>query len=474
MRSIVLLAFSLFFYFVGEGYFVLVLTVSVLMNYAVGLALGSATSGRKWWLFLGICGNLALLTYFKYRLFLSVDILQLPRSALPSDLHLPIGISFFTFQGLSYLLDVYRGQAQAERNPINVALYIALFPQLIAGPIVMQKDTIPQFLKMHEKGRLLFDVAAGTTLFLIGLFKKIVLADGIAPLANAVFVAADQGGTLSTAAAWGGTLAYTFQIYFDFSGYCDMALGLALMFGIRLPINFNSPYKATSIVEFWRRWHITLSRFLRDYLYIPLGGNRSGMLGEKGNLALTMLLGGLWHGAGWNFVIWGGLHGAFLIISHSWTNSEVGQQVREAVPNKLYCLLTWSLTLLAVMVAWVFFRAETFSGAFLVLQAMFGLQNTLLGAMELSLLNDFDFYLNLLIIMGFLSLCMPNSIEFTGKFRPILDTKNELAANANRWSVNLEWLPSIKWGAVSAVLAVVGVIQIYRLNDLSEFIYFNF
>ena len=467
-----LIVSSLAFYAWWSPAHLLLLLGSVGINYGLHKLL--STNRSKALLTLGIVANIAVLALFKYADFLIENFnAAFGVSVTELGLILPLAISFYTFQQISFLRDSYRGEV-IKSGFRHYLLFVTFFPQLIAGPIVMQKDTIPQFLKMHEKGRLLFDVAAGTTLFLIGLFKKIVLADGIAPLANAVFVAADQGGTLSTAAAWGGTLAYTFQIYFDFSGYCDMALGLALMFGIRLPINFNSPYKATSIVEFWRRWHITLSRFLRDYLYIPLGGNRSGMLGEKGNLALTMLLGGLWHGAGWNFVIWGGLHGAFLIISHSWTNSEVGQQVREAVPNKLYCLLTWSLTLLAVMVAWVFFRAETFSGAFLVLQAMFGLQNTLLGAMELSLLNDFDFYLNLLIIMGFLSLCMPNSIEFTGKFRPILDTKNELAANANRWSVNLEWLPSIKWGAVSAVLAVVGVIQIYRLNDLSEFIYFNF
>ena len=230
---------------------------------------------------------------------------------------LPLAISFFTFQQVSFLCDSYAGRVR-NCDFARYCLFVVFFPQLIAGPIVLQKDTLPQFKLSCFSRQVLLNLCVGSSLFAIGLFKKIVLADGVAPFANTVFGLAETTQGVPVEAAWIGTLAYTLQIYFDFSGYCDMALGLARLFGIRLPINFNSPYKATNIVDFWRRWHITLSRFLRDYLYIPLGGNRQGKARRYVNLLATMVLGGLWHGAAWTFVAWGALHGTYLIINHAW------------------------------------------------------------------------------------------------------------------------------------------------------------
>lgn len=209
--------------------------------------------------------------------------------------------------------------------------------------------------------------------FILGLFKKVILADNLALFATPVFMAADSGSVLSGPEAWIGVLAYSFQLYFDFSGYSDMAIGIGKMFGIRLPVNFNSPYKATSIVDFWRRWHITLSRFLKDYLYISLGGNRKGPIRRQGNLLITMLLGGLWHGASWNFVVWGGMHGSYLVVNHLWGNLLSVMGLASLKTNKIYLIIMWGITFIAVVLAWVMFRAETFHGAMNLYESMLGL-----------------------------------------------------------------------------------------------------
>ena len=322
-----LIAASVAFYMWWSPPHVLLLLASVLFNY--GLHFIIKTRKSRIALAIGIVVNLVVLGLFKYADFMIGNLNALTSSKLDElGLILPLAISFYTFQQISFLRDTYLGKL-VECDFKRYFLFVAFFPQLIAGPIVMQSDTIPQFRLAVFTSRAALSFLTGSTLFLIGLFKKIVLADGIAPTANAVFALAEGGQAIPFEAAWFGAFAYTFQIYFDFSGYCDMALGLALMFGIRLPINFNSPYRSLSIVEFWRRWHITLSRFLRDYLYIPLGGNRSGLLGIKGNLVITMLFGGLWHGAGWNFIIWGGLHGAYLMINHAWSSSSISVIIKE-------------------------------------------------------------------------------------------------------------------------------------------------
>ena len=310
---------SLFFYGWWNPAYLGLILGSVLFNYAVGVLLGNRdTKNLRVILALGIGGNLGLIGCFKYANFF-VDNINL---SFGSDFHLetiilPLAISFFTFQQIAYLVDAYRGETK-EYNFLHYCLFVTFFPQLIAGPIVHHKEMLPQFAKdviyrlKHE------NIAIGIAIFVLGLFEKVVLADQVAVYATPVFNAAEQGLDLTFFEAWSGALAYTLQLYFDFSGYSDMAIGLARMFGILLPLNFHSPYKALNITEFWRHWHMTLSRFLRDYLYIPLGGSRRGQTQRYINLMITMILGGLWHGAGWTFVAWGTLHGFYLIVHHGW------------------------------------------------------------------------------------------------------------------------------------------------------------
>jgi len=461
---------SLLFYMWWSPLHLLLLLGSVLFNYLLHLKLRKDVS-RVTFAF-GVVFNLGLLALFKYADFVIVNFNAMSGYAVPElGLILPLAISFYTFQQISFLHDTLRGRLITSDFK-RYMLFVTFFPQLIAGPIVLQKDTIPQFKLAIFTSRTTLNLCVGATLFFIGLFKKIVLADGMAPAANAVFAVADQGQVVPIEAAWIGALAYTFQIYFDFSGYCDMALGLARMFGIRLPINFNSPYRSFSIVEFWRRWHITLSRFLRDYLYIPLGGNRSGYLGSRGNLMITMLLGGLWHGAGWNFVIWGGLHGSFLILNHAWSASTTRKLMTEFVPRAAYLSGCWALTFGAVVVAWVFFRAETFVGAMTIISAMFGLAevSVLNAAPAIPGVENIPLILTSLLVFV---VCLPNSIELTRNYRPVIAAIREVS----RPNVILDWIrwkPSAAWGTAVALIGLVATIQVYRLNDLTEFIYFNF
>ena len=463
-----LIGASLAFYAVWSPIHLLLLLGSVGVNY--GLYKLMMVQRSRAVLVFGIVLNLAALGYFKYADFFIENVNLAFGADLPAlNLLLPLAISFFTFQQISFLVDAYKGEAIDAGFP-KYMLFVVFFPQLIAGPIVLQKDTIPQFRLSVFQSRLAVNLAVGGTLLAIGLFKKIVLADGVAPYATGVFSLADAGEPVPME-AWMGALAYTFQIYFDFSGYCDMAIGLARMFGIVLPANFNSPYKATSISDFWRRWHMTLSRFLRDYLYIALGGNRRGESRRYANLMMTMVLGGLWHGASWNFVIWGFLHGLFLAVCHAW--AAVLQGAPRILPRRLNGALAQALTLLAVIVAWVFFRAETTGGAIRVLEGMFGLGDVadaktwrpaLAGALE---------FWPIAAALGLFVLIAPNALEITRRYRPVLDIK-ALSAGASRWARSVEWRPSLGWTAATAVIALAAIIQIYRLGDLTEFIYFNF
>lgn len=466
-----LIAASIGFYAWWSPIHVLLLVGSVLVNF--GLHKSLMRMRNKAVLVAGIAGNLALLGFFKYADFAIQNVSDLLGWEVTSlGIILPLAISFFTFQQISFLLDTWSDKVTACDFKRYV-LFVTFFPQLIAGPIVLQKDTIPQFQLAIFSNRLWLNLMAGSTLFIIGLFKKIVLADGIAPVANAVFAAADGGQTISTGAAWMGTIAYSFQIYFDFSGYCDMALGLARLFGIKLPINFNSPYKALSISDFWRRWHITLSRFLRDYLYIPLGGNRTGVFGQHGNLLITMLLGGLWHGAGWNFVIWGGLHGAFLIINHNWRAIVDRLEFAHKLPVVFTSLMSWSITMSAVMLAWVFFRAETFIGAINVIKALVGQQGFQAARGSAGIVHDPSLTGFLLALMVLIVTCLPNSIELVRNYQPVIGTFHELKDTTIGLS-RFAWRPIPKWGMAAFIGGSVALIQLYRLNDLTEFIYFNF
>ena len=355
-RLWVLLLSSLLFYSWWDVRFVPLLIATGLVNWGLAQAFRRRPLDGLIWA--GVVFNLAVLAVFKYTNFLAASVLELfGEPFTPWPIVLPLGVSFFTFQQLSYLLDVRRGQA-ADYDFLDFACYVCFFPHLIAGPIIRHHELIPQFAQLLTKHIDRELIARGLLLFVLGLVKKVWLADQLAPCADAGFAQA----TPSMAAAWQAALAYSLQLYFDFSGYSDMALGLAGMFGLSLPINFDAPYRATSIRDFWRRWHMTLSRFLRDYLYIPLGGSRAGPLRAYVAALGTMLLCGLWHGAGWTFIAWGGLHGVAVCCNRWWM----------ARGYRLPALLGWALTMLFVVAGWVLFRADDFHAAARMLTAMVG------------------------------------------------------------------------------------------------------
>jgi alginate O-acetyltransferase complex protein AlgI len=374
-----LFAASLVFYAWGEPRFVLVMLVSIAGNWALGWCVGSWRGERRGRLALAaaVAFDLGLIGFFKYWNFLwdNLEALQLPLARFPSDpVGLPIGISFFTFQALSYVIDVHRGDAERQRNPLDFGLYIALFPQLIAGPIVRYRDIARQLV---ERAITLEGFARGVRRFTIGLGKKVLIANVVAGVADEVFGL--ESGQLTASVAWLGTLAYALQIYFDFSGYSDMAIGLGLMLGFRFRENFEHPYVSRSVTEFWRRWHVSLSTFFRDYLYVPLGGNRGGRSRTLANLAIVFFLCGLWHGAAWSFVVWGLYHGAFLVLERAFFTER-----RRERGGLLGLAYTW----LVVMVGWVFFRADTLARALAHLQAMAGLGHGDLRAYHAGLFLD--------------------------------------------------------------------------------------
>ena len=375
-----LAAASLFFYGYWNPAYIGLLLGSIMFNYVFGVWIAKAVvrhdeSGRKRLLIVAITANLLLLGYYKYANFFLGNINAVAGSHLSfGNIILPLGISFFTFTQIAFLVDAWQGKVK-EYDFIHYGLFVTYFPHLIAGPVLHHKEMMPQFAHPSTYRIAWDNVASGLMLFTLGLCKKTLMADVLAPYVGGVFNGIQHdlaAGLLPTAyEAWAGALAYTLQIYFDFSGYTDMALGIALMFGIRLPINFDSPYKAASIIEFWRRWHITLSRFLRDYLYIPLGGNRKGEFRRYTNLMATMLLGGLWHGAGWTFVLWGGLHGVYLTINHLWREM-FADRAPSWIPSWLSSLAGAALTFVAVVSAWVLFRASDLAQATAILKAMYG------------------------------------------------------------------------------------------------------
>ena len=465
---------SISFYAWWSPLHLILLLISVCVNF--GLHRVILRTGSKATLIFGITINMATLAYFKYADFLIGNFNSIFSAEVPLiHIILPLAISFFTFQQIAFLHDTYIGKI-AECDFAKYCLFVVFFPQLIAGPIVLQKHTIPQFTLSVFRNRTFVNLSVGTTLFMIGLFKKIVLADGVAPVANTVFALADAGEAVPLEAAWMGIFAYSFQIYFDFSGYCDMALGLARMFGIRLPLNFNSPYKALNIVDFWRRWHITLSVFLRNYLYIPLGGNRNGPIRRYVNLGATMLLGGLWHGASWNFVFWGFLHGLYLSVNHAWS-IYAPNILKENRYSSLYRTVAHGLTMLFVMIAWVFFRAESFGGAGAILMGMFGLTEFNSVKLWADLLQDTSLFWVEVIALSLMVIWAPNSIEIVKNYRPVIDV-NKMMRKAygvsKFWNKVIIWRPSRGWSSALFIVGAISLVQIYRLNELTEFIYFNF
>ena len=341
-----LVAASLFFYAYWNVYYLPLILISMAVNFTIGSTISAPETriNKKYLLIFGICFNVIALSYFKYADFFIDNINAIFQTEFSHlNIVLPLAISFFTFQQIAYLVDCYKGLAK-DYDILSYALFVSFFPQLIAGPIVAHYEMMPQFVKTSNLVRNYKHIFQGIVIFLIGLFKKIIIADTFAQFATMGF---DEISSLTFWGGWFTSLSYTIQIYFDFSGYCDMAIGCALMFNIKLPINFNSPYKSLNIQDFWRRWHITLSRFLRDYLYIPFGGNRKGEKRACLNILLVFLIGGLWHGAAWTFVVWGGLHGLANVIYRIW--KKIGFQL-----NKF---IAWFITFNFVNIAWVFFRA---------------------------------------------------------------------------------------------------------------------
>lgn len=370
---------SLFFYGWWNPVYVPLILLSMGVNFVLGRELGlrrmrDGAASSPGLLSLGVGLNLALLAYFKYADFFVANANALFGGDFPlPGVVLPLAISFFTFQQIAYLVDCHR-EGGREYDPLGYALFVCFFPQLIAGPIVHHREMMPQFASPMSLAPRYRNIALGLFIFSAGLFKKVVVADSFSPWVGAGF---ESTAPLNFFEAWVTSLAYTFQIYFDFSGYTDMAIGCALLFNIHLPINFNSPYKATDIRDFWRRWHMTLSRFLRDYVYVPLGGNRDGRWRTLTNLFATFLLGGLWHGASWMFVIWGALHGLAMAVHRLW--SEAG--------GRMPAWLAWLLTFNFVNVTWVFFRAHDLDAALNVLRGMAGLQGVVLPGSLAGLLS---------------------------------------------------------------------------------------
>lgn len=392
-RLLALLCASLIFYGWWDARFLPLLTFSVMINWA--LVRAHFASGMKSYLVLGIIINLAILGLFKYANFFAEAVLGLfGITHQPWSIILPLGISFFTFQQISYLVDVKRSEA-GEYRFLEYASYVSFFPQLIAGPIVRHGELIPQFRQEPMRSGVAELAGRGAILFILGLVKKVFFADELGPIADEGFATAVH---IASADAWAAALTYSLQLYFDFSAYSDMAIGLAAMFGFRLPVNFDAPYKATNIRDFWRRWHITLSNFLRDYVYIPMGGSHGGLAATCAVVMVTMLLCGLWHGAGWTFVAWGALHGIAICGNRIWLLAGI----------RLPAIIGWLLTLLFVIFGWVLFRAETFADALGISGSM------LLSSTVTELIFDSDDWMYI-AIGGLFAVFGPTNVEFSKK-----------------------------------------------------------
>jgi D-alanyl-lipoteichoic acid acyltransferase DltB (MBOAT superfamily) len=496
LASLWLAAASLFFYGWWDVRFVELLLGSIVFNYAAGYSIGhrvarQPASQSKLLLTAAITANLILLGYFKYANFFAENLNHLAGVSLPmGQAILPLGISFFTFTQIAFLVDTYQGKVK-EFNFVHYILFVSYFPHLIAGPILHHKEMMPQFAKRNVC-RLNWDNAAvGLTIFVLGLAKKVLIADSLADIATPIFSAVATGGQPMLLEAWIGALAYTLQLYFDFSAYSDMAIGMSLMFNVRLPKNFDSPYKATSIIDFWRRWHMTLSRFLRDYLYIPLGGNRKGKFRRYINLTATMLLGGLWHGAGWTFVMWGGLHGFYLMLNHSWRRFKEIMGWGES--GRIAKLGAGALTFLAVVVGWVFFRADSFTSAISMLHGMAGMNGMslppsleaqfgqYLARYDWIVFKDANFHpekAKFFLGWGFVIVwLLPNLGQWFRTYRPTCEDLQENRQPVEQISASTLPFRFIKWQPTTIYAILFSILFyycIYSMTQVSEFIYFQF
>lgn len=407
-KQLILTLFSYLFYGWANPYFCFLMLFNTAVDYTNGLMMARYPDRKKLFVTLSIISDLTILGFFKYFNFgvenynSLMGALGIPEWQYEGFFRiiLPLGISFYTFQSMSYVIDVYRGEAKVVRNFIDYACYVSMFPQLVAGPIIRFQEVADQ---LKNRTHTLEKFTRGIAFFMLGMAKKILLANPCGKIADTTFGA----GVLDTVDAWYGAVAYAFQIYFDFSGYSDMAIGLGLMLGFVFAKNFDSPYKSKSITEFWRKWHISLSTWLKDYLYIPLGGNRKGEVRTYINLALVMLLGGLWHGASWNFLIWGAIHGGYLVFERL--------QGKESIYHRLPRVLQVSITFVIVLIAWVFFRADTLPDAWRYLACMFGAGGTSGAATVAAGLIYSPYYLINFVLAGVVIWGLPQSWDFTRK-----------------------------------------------------------
>jgi len=444
----------------GSTFYILLIIISIVFNYYIAKLINSfdpPNKKSKIALSVGITGNILIIIYYKYAAFF-LSIFSFDNSN-NFNLILPLGISFYTFTQIAYLVDCYRGELKNKNYKLSTyTLFVIFFPQLIAGPILRHDELIPQFSQLKKFRFHAPNFATGINLFCLGLTKKVLIADNLSPWVGDIFSHAES---VTFIESWIGALAYTFQLYFDFSGYSDMAIGLGLMINITLPLNFNSPYKAVSISDFWRRWHITLSNFLRDYLYISMGGSRRGELRRYFNLLMTMLLGGLWHGAGWTFVLWGFLHGVYLSINHWWRKLNI----------PLSNFLAWIITFLGVIFSWVLFRASSLHDALILIQTMTGLNGLILPGeatgklgfiqnfgIQLQSWSNFNYFPELFgskILTIFYLVVLIFSVKY-------LPNTSEIVKN-----VKIGWFYTL-------FLAITTTISLLSLNRISEFLYFQF
>lgn len=454
MAQLTLLLASLFFYGYWDIRFLPLLTGSILFNYVSGNVIYKADESKKLFFTLASIGvNLALLFYCKYWNFF-IEITQTAFSLDYSfiELILPLGISFFTFTQIAYLADVYQKRS-VPCDFIAYGLFVTIFPHLIAGPILHHKEMVHQFndSKMFRWSTPNF--SQGCFLFVLGLSKKVLIADNLISIVKPIFDGPET--TIPFIQAWAGAIAYTLQLYFDFSGYSDMAVGLGLLFNLHLPINFNSPYQASSVIDFWRRWHVSLSNFLRDYLYIPLGGNRKGESSKMRNLFLTMLLGGLWHGAGWTYVVWGALHGSFLIVNHLWRKLNI----------RMYQWTAQLLTMTSVIVAWVIFRSPSMTKASHILKGMLGFNGIVLPE---KYAHKYHFLHRIGISFADLEFSHFKSLHIA--VLAVLFALVLKGRNTNDWKDRFQEKP-VFWGTACGLLFFMCVL---KLDSFTEFLYYQF
>ena len=450
--NMLLLAASLIFYSWGEPIVALIMIISILVNYLFGLLVNQLKENnygriyQKLVLAASVVFNIFFLGYFKYFNFITDNINWIFKSDIKSNIILPIGISFYTFQILSYVVDVYFGKVKPQKNIFNLALYISFFPQLIAGPIVRYTDIEEQ---LENRSHNIAKISQGTQRFIIGLSKKILIANQVSIFADKAFNASSPSSVM----AWIGAICYTLQIYFDFSGYSDMAIGLGKMFGFEFSENFDYPYISKTVQIFWRKWHISLSSWFKDYVYIPLGGNRKGSFRTYINLLIVFAVTGLWHGASWSFVIWGLYHGVFLMLERgAWGK----------ILKKLPGAVTWIYTMFVVIIGWVFFRAEDINKAFEYIKCMFNFST---GGLSITLAN-----MNIIILMAFIA-----GIIFSAPILPYINKK--LFGGKNHFEC--DDLPALKQTA--SIASIAGCVVLLTLSvifltgsDFNPFLYFRF